>query len=964
MNVDACAGAAGRGVLSARRAWLGRLAVLLSMGLLQACGDGDSPPPPGPPEARAPTISTAPADLSVDDGQGAGFSVVAEGDAPLQYQWRRDGTDIAGATSNNYSFVAAYGDTGAKLSVQVRNGAGAVTSREALLTVLPVLPVIAAQPQSASVLAGDSATFFVTFQGGTSPVQLQWQRGGADIAGANDASLTLAAVGVADDGASLRVVARNPAGSVTSAAATLRVVTAVQAPAIATAPQDQSVAAGQSATFTVVASGTAPLSYQWRRDGVPIAGAIAAAFTLANVAVGDSGTQLSVQVSNAAGTVLSASATLTVLPAASIALAPLAGPWGGAGYADGQGTAVRFSAPKGVAIDASGRLVIADRDNHVIRVADAEGRVSTLAGVRSSLLGQHADGPSASALFSQPGGVAIDAVGNVFVADEGNRVIRKIDTTGQVSTLAGSPRVIGTADGTGSAARFTAPRGLAIDANGNLFVADANGTVRKVTPAGVVTTVTGTPGQNSNSLDGDRATARLKVPQDIAVDNRDGRLYVVESLGNLRRVEADGSIATVAVDVGNQPLALSSVAVDAQGNLFVGATGSRVVRIEVQGTSSLHAGRTSCSSPSQGAFLDGPVGTACLEASGLALRSDGVLFATDKSHGLRRVDTAGAVTTLAGVPVGWGYADASGTDARFQTPLGVVADSQGNTFVADRFNSVIRRITRGGVVTTFAGTKGLTGLVDGIGSAARFGTPVGLAIDREDNLYVIDDQNKAIRKITPAAVVSTIAGSASSSGSIDGPVATARFQSLGGIAVDDNGAIYVTEWSSHIVRKIAGGAVSTLAGTAGQSGTADGMGSAARFREPRAVAVGPDGMVYVADTRNATIRRITPSGEVTTFVGQPGQTGLGVDGVGSAARTYAVQAIARVGSEFYVLDGGLRRMTAAAEITTVVANSLFGIRLGSLLPTWGRAASLAPRGPRELVLSLEDAHSVMFLTLP
>ncbi len=265
----------------------------------------------------APSITTQPADVTLTAGQAASFSVVAAGAAPLSYQWRRNGTAIAGATAASYTTpVTAVADDGALFSVLVTNAVGNATSRNARLSVspAPVAPSITTQPQAASVTAGQTASFSVAATG-TAPLTYQWRRNGVPVTGATSASYTTAATTVADDGALISVVVTNIAGSAASADARLTVAPAPVAPTITTPPAAVTVQSGQTATFTVVAGGTAPLAYQWRRNGTPIMGATGASYTTPATVDVDTGARFSVVVSNVAGSVTSAEATLTVTPA-------------------------------------------------------------------------------------------------------------------------------------------------------------------------------------------------------------------------------------------------------------------------------------------------------------------------------------------------------------------------------------------------------------------------------------------------------------------------------------------------------------------------------------------------------------------------------------------------------------------------------------------------------------------------
>ena len=268
---------------------------------------------PGPPVGPVPPgIATPPASVTVTEPASATFSVVATGDAPLSYQWRRNWVPIVGATGTSYVInpTSVAADNGALFDVVVSNAAGSVTSAAATLTVnpAPVPPIITTPPASVTVNAPAPASFSVV---ATSTVSLsyQWRRNGAPIGGATGASYVLTPTAGADSGASFDVVVTNVAGSVTSAAATLTVNVP---PSITTPPANLTVTAPAAASFSVVAAGTAPLSYQWRRDGVPIGGATSASYVLDPTAVTDSGAHFDVVVTNMAGSATSAAATLTV----------------------------------------------------------------------------------------------------------------------------------------------------------------------------------------------------------------------------------------------------------------------------------------------------------------------------------------------------------------------------------------------------------------------------------------------------------------------------------------------------------------------------------------------------------------------------------------------------------------------------------------------------------------------------
>jgi len=325
-----------------------------------------------------------------------------------------------------------------------------------------------------------------------------------------------------------------------------------------------------------------------------------------------------------------------------------------------------------------------------------------------------------------------------------------IENGGVVTTLAGSGNE-GSANGTGTAASFGAPYGVAVDGSGNVYVADnLSNLIRKITAAGVVTTLAGSG--SAGAANGTGTAASFYTPSGVAVDGS-GNVYVADFRNNL----------------------------------------------------------------------------------------------------IRKISAAGVVTTLAGSGSA-GASNGTGTAASFYFPFGVAVDGSGNVYVADQDNNLIRKITAAGVVTTLAGS-GSAGAANGTGTAASFFAPTGVAVDGSGNVYVADEGNNLIRKITPAGVVTTLAGSGST-GSANGTGTAASFYYPFGVAVDGSGNVYVADYGNNLIRKItAAGVVTTLAGS-GSAGAANGTGTAASFAGPFGVAVDGSGNVYVADTLNSLIRKI------------------------------------------------------------------------------------------------------------
>ena len=302
---------------------------------------------------------------------------------------------------------------------------------------------------------------------------------------------------------------------------------------------------------------------------------------------------------------------------------------------------------------------------------------------------------------------------------------------------------------------------------------------------------------------------------------------------------------------------------------------------------------------------------------GVTADSSGSVYVTD-GNSIRKIAGGGVMTTLAGTGM-TGSSDGAGTVASFNAPVGIAIDLSGNVYVADTDNNTIRRATSVGQVTTVAGAARMYGSNDGAGAAASFSYAAAIATDNVGNVFVTDFNNSTIRKITPAGDVSTFAGTAGVQGSADGTGAAARFYRPEGIATDSAGNVYVADTGNQTIRKISSlGVVTTLAGTAGVQGSADGQGSAASFISPFGIATDGAGNVYV--TANLAVRKITPTGLVTTLAGASGAYGvLAVDGVGGSARFHDARGIASDSAgNLYVADGGgVRKISPAGEVTTL-----------------------------------------------
>jgi len=590
----------------------------------------------------------------------------------------------------------------------------------------------------------------------------------------------------------------------------------------------------------------------------------------------------------------------------------LAGQSGVKGFADGPAASALFNEPSGVLVAADGSVLVLDTNNGRIRRIGRDGQVSTLAGGGGGST-RYADGVGSAAGFNEPRGFAQDAAGNLYVADYNNQVLRKVTPVGVVSTLAGAAQQQGSVDGTGSAARFSDPQAVALDAAGNIYVADTGITkaIRKVTPSGVVSTVLS-----------QRNTARLAEPRGLLA-LADGTLLVATRQGHeVLRVSAGGAVSSFAGlertpgsadGVGSAagfdaPMGLSP---SADGSVLLADSANHLIRqLSLGAVVSTLAGTRGYSASVEGernsVRFEDPYAVAVDEA-GNAYVAD----ATD--HALRKVTPQGRSVVLAGQPGSFGFVDGAAGMARFRTPAGIAVGRDGVVYMADTGNHAIRRIAADGTVSTLAGT-GQPGNRDGSGTQAQFNEPYGVAVGSDGVLAVADFANHSLRRVTPAGVVTTLAGSSGNGGFVDGSGSAARLNSPIDVALDAAGTAYVVDRNNHAIRKVtSGGVVSTLAGS-GTRGFANGSGRAASFHFPSGIAVDRSGNVLVADTDNQVLRHITPAGEVSTLAGAT----LGAaNGVGSAARfdnpkDVAVDADGRI----VVADRGNRRLRTGQALAS------------------------------------------------
>jgi uncharacterized protein (TIGR03437 family) len=646
----------------------------------------------------------------------------------------------------------------------------------------------------------------------------------------------------------------------------------------------------------------------------------------------------------------------------------------------GPPTSAQLTFPLGIAADNAGNVYVVDHDADVIRRISAAGVITTYAGTGTT--GYAGDGGLAiNAQFRNPTGLGIDSAGNLYVADTDNCVIRKITRDGTISTIVGdTSRGVGGDGGPALQAELNGPEGIAVDTAGNLYIADTfNHRIRRVAADGTITTFAGNGYPGYGGDNGPAASATLQLPPDVAVD-RQGNVYIADLGGDRIRKVSNGIISTVAGSTsGLTPTDLLSattvllsgptgVAVDGAGNIYFaeGSIGSgsgldtgdfRVWRVATDGTLFTLAGNglnsySGDNGPAAAAQLDGPAGMAA-DAHG------NLYFADTVNNRIRRISPDGQITTVAGAgPAAFAGDGGPATSAFLNQPMGVTVDSSGNLFIADTGNNRVRSVTAQGIIGTVAGNGNagyfgdgsnalsaalhapravaidnngtlyiadtldhrvrtvINGVIDifagrgqGFGGDggnavnALLNLPSSLAVDSGGNVYIADEANGRVRKVSPLGVITTVASG----------LADPR-----GVALDSAGNLYVTEAGQNDVRRIgADGSNTVIAGNGQCCYTNDGAAATtASLNSPWGVAVGPNGNIYVADSGNNAIRMLLPA---PANGGQGAVTNAASNLVGSIAP-----------GEIVVIYGAGIGPAQPAQFQTLNSLGLVGTQLGGV----------------------------------
>ncbi|MDP2644743.1 MAG: SMP-30/gluconolactonase/LRE family protein [Desulfobacterales bacterium] len=589
----------------------------------------------------------------------------------------------------------------------------------------------------------------------------------------------------------------------------------------------------------------------------------------------------------------------------------------GSGGDGGPATQAQLTFPMGVCIGPAGHIYIADSFNHRIRKVDAvTGMISTVAGTGSS--GSSGDnGPATSARLDRPYDVYADAAGNLFIADRENHRIRKVAAgSGTITTVAGTSSGDSGDGGPAVSAKLTHPQGVFVDAANNIYVADTdNSRIRKFTVGGNISTVAGTGGGGYNG-DGIAATsAQVNKPEGVFKDSG-GNIYVADTENNrIRKFTEGGNISTFAGtgtagytgDGGPAASAMmdhpEGVGVKSTGQVILADTLNLVLR-QVAG------GNISTLSATPGLGLN--------QAEEISMDPSGNVYIADSAnHRIRKLDTGNVMTTAAGTGA-QGRAGDSGSAvlATLDTPSGVAADGAGNFFIADTNNCRIRKVTVAtGVIDRVAGKGGSPSCTysgdGGNANVAELNGPEGVFAAASGIIYIADTLNHRIRAFTVGGLMSTVAGTGSSGSSGDGgPATAARLDAPEAVFADAANNIFIADTNNHKIRKVtaATGIISTVAGTGAAGSSGDGgLATAAKLNRPRAVFADAAGNLFIADASNNKVRVVSAGNNFIYTLAGTGSGGFDGDNLPAAAsrlnRPYGVtMAAARGGMKIYIGD--------------------------------------------------------------
>lgn len=666
---------------------------------------------------------------------------------------------------------------------------------------------------------------------------------------------------------------------------------------------------------------------------------------------------------------------------------------GTSGFSEGA-TASQLNKPGSIALDAQGNLYIADILNYRVRKVNLNtGNITTVAGNGTSGFSGD-DGLAVDAQISVPGGIAVNASGTLlYIADKNNHCIRKVDlVSGIITTFAGTNTAGYSGDGLlATSSKLDNPIAVALDATGNLYIADRNNhRVRLVNAStNVLIDIAGTGVAGFSGDGGLASVAQIDFPVGVAVDQQ-SNLYIADANNSrIRKVNlSSGNISTVA---GNGSIGFSGdgglatdaalhrarqVAVDAQGNLYITDLDNQRIR-KVDAVTKIIT--TIAGTGVAGFSGDGNLATLAQlhMPRGVQVDASGNIFIADRdNHRIRKIDiTTSNISTIAGTGTA-GFSVNLATSAQLNQPGGVAVDNDGNIYIADSHNHRIRKIlaSTGEIVTIAGDGTANFGGDGGLATAAQLNTPGDVAVDASGNLYIADKENHRIRKIDAATqMISTVAGTGIASFSGDGLATSVDLNSPVGVAVDGNNDVYIADRNNHRIRKleVATEMLSTIAGTGISGGSGDGgLATAARINLATGIAVNSAGDIFIADRNSHRVRKVDAVTKIITTVAGTGTFGFSGDGntatLADLGRVRQV-AVDASGNIFIAdLDNQRIRKVIAGNIVTVAGTGVAGFSGDGGLATLAmlnNPRDIAVDAQGNLLIADRENHRIRKLTL-
>ncbi len=596
--------------------------------------------------------------------------------------------------------------------------------------------------------------------------------------------------------------------------------------------------------------------------------------------------------------------------------------------------------PQAQVVDKSGNIYIADYGKWLIRKLSNKGIYSIVAG--TGIYGFSGDGGKATAAqISYTYSLTLDDEGNLYFSDNSNARVRKINTNGIVTTIAGNGTYGFSGDsGLATAAEISGVDGIAIDQKGNIYLADlGNNRIRKIDKNGIITTIAGSSFQGTTGDGGPATLARLILPIGVTVDSL-GELFIADvGANNIRKIDSNGIISTIAGSTDGQPgfsgdggpataarfnQIVGSVAVDGQGNIYIPDAGNnRIRKIDKNGIVNTVIGNGISDNTGDGGLA---INASINTPSSVNVNSAGNIYIAVKNY-VREVDVNNIIHTVAGNGSGGFNGDGIlAAKSQLYEPRTVKVDDSNNVYLIDAGDYRVRKILPDGKIITVAGNGLNSGLIgdSGLATNATLGYILALAKDKKGNLYIADDANQSIRKVDGSGIITTIAGGNGATGfSGDGGAATlAQLSYPDGLAIDDTGNIYIADKNNQRIRKIdVNGIITTIAGNGTRGFSGDGGSAiAAELNYPDGLAIDNVGNILIADNVNNRVRKIDNNGIITTVAGNGTSAFNGDGGSATAAGLTAIDVAADSSGNILIADRGndrIRKVDKNGIISTI-----------------------------------------------